>query len=564
MVAKLDVPTVVATMSKRGDIQGLRAVAIFSVLLFHIWPEKYRNGFLGVDIFFVISGFIMAMILCREPLTLKSVQKFYISRIRRIVPIYIVVVALTLAAAMYLFYDAEIRELEMDALPAALFYTNVEEMSRKTNYFSQVSEFRLLLHTWSLAVEVQYYLIVPAIFAVLTRIPSNLAMLICLLALAASIIFQVKSPKEVAFGHLLSRIWQFMAGTLAYLMSKNFEHWKSAPKQTNCEELGALLDEESGAKKVPFNDLRSIRNRYPSKECATACIVFMISSLLLVILICCTLREAAIPEGLQRPLIVSLTTLTILVGALHENYLLRNPLMVWIGDISYTVYLVHWPVILFRRYWSVEKTFTQKEGLFLIAITFLLTIALDVCVDTQFRKLKRVKQVLLAIASVYALFTVAFLLLPTRYDRNETLTKETRGNYRQLIELLNDNATGKAQAATLSREAKINLNYYLTRWSTEMFECPDSRPYWQHKLNTSWLGDVWECKFLGNGTKRAFIIGNSHARQLMHGIAKAYKDVYAELYVYTITYCSPLKELEGKRDKRCDAFADSLPVAVVT
>lgn len=135
-----------------------------------------------------------------------------------------------------------------------------------------------------------------------------------------------------------------------------------------------------------------------------------------------------------------------------------------------------------------------------------------------------------------------------------------------------------------------------------MFECPDSRPYWQHKLNTSWLGDVWECKFLvsqlnffesllwgrssksllqGNGTKRAFIIGNSHARQLMHGIAKAYKDVYAELYVYTITCklprtqinfrslsgrldCSPLKELEGKRDKRCDAFADSLPVAVVT
>lgn len=112
----------------------------------------------------------------------------------------------------------------------------------------------------------QYYVLVPFIFAVLTRIRLSFAMAACNLALVASFVYQCRSPKEVAFGHLLSRVWQFMSGTLAYLLSEYIAHRQSsATEQKECEEFGALLDDEE-SDGCPLRNYKHISKRNSLSE----------------------------------------------------------------------------------------------------------------------------------------------------------------------------------------------------------------------------------------------------------------------------------------------------------
>lgn len=97
-----------------------------------------------------------------------------------------------------------------------------------------------------------------------------------------------------------------------------------------------------------------------STDCAKKCLAFLASTVFLVVLGYLTIWTETKRDTVEKAAVVALAAATIAVGSVHENHLLSNPVMVWIGDISYVVYLVHWPVIQFRRYWSIEKTFTNK------------------------------------------------------------------------------------------------------------------------------------------------------------------------------------------------------------
>ncbi|PKF74527.1 acyltransferase family protein [Chryseobacterium sp. PMSZPI] len=147
----------------RPDIQGLRAIAFLLVFFFHLNKDWLPGGFLGVDLFFVISGFLMTMI------TLNDIEKnrftfinFYIKRIKRIIPAYYVMLLFAAFAGAYLWQYSEIKVLRESIISAGLFISNLI-FSRGNNYFGAQTSENPVHHTWSLSIEMQFYIFLPFI-----------------------------------------------------------------------------------------------------------------------------------------------------------------------------------------------------------------------------------------------------------------------------------------------------------------------------------------------------------------------------------------------------------------
>jgi len=157
------------SLKYRSDIQGLRAIAVVSVVLFHTRLDMLPGGFVGVDIFFVISGFLITQLIVGEcgqgSFTLRS---FYIRRVRRIFPAFYVMLLATLAAGFFLLSPAEYRELSHTAISAIFFVSNYDFASL-SGYFNGSSDLQPLLHTWSLAVEEQFYIVFPILILAVLR-----------------------------------------------------------------------------------------------------------------------------------------------------------------------------------------------------------------------------------------------------------------------------------------------------------------------------------------------------------------------------------------------------------
>jgi peptidoglycan/LPS O-acetylase OafA/YrhL len=147
----------------RPDIDGLRAIAVLSVVGFHAFPNVIKSGFVGVDIFFVISGFLITSIILRELLEERfSFVSFYDRRIKRIFPALIVVLLTSLLVAAILFWPDDFSRLGKHTAAGAGFVANLA-LWQESNYFDVASDSKVLLHLWSLGIEEQFYLIWPAV-----------------------------------------------------------------------------------------------------------------------------------------------------------------------------------------------------------------------------------------------------------------------------------------------------------------------------------------------------------------------------------------------------------------
>ena len=151
-------PNILETGIYRHDIDALRAISILAVLLFHVKSSLFPSGFLGVDVFFVISGFVITNSLLRRPeLTIAEVfWYFWKRRINRLLPTAAVVSATTVGVGYFIFFPNDYSALAWSALYNAFFYSN-EWFSKTSGYFDKPSEIKPLLHTWSLSVEWQFY-----------------------------------------------------------------------------------------------------------------------------------------------------------------------------------------------------------------------------------------------------------------------------------------------------------------------------------------------------------------------------------------------------------------------
>ncbi|KAL7074661.1 hypothetical protein ACQ4LE_006100, partial [Meloidogyne hapla] len=233
---------------KRADIQGLRAISIISVILYHIWPLNFPSGFLGVDVFFVISGYLIAKCL-RNIGTKMNLNKlfetildFYKRRIQRIVPIYLGVICATASISRTIMLESDFQQARADMYWSLGFATNLQSVFFDCkDYFTEVFSYRPFLHTWSLGVEMQFYLLAPlliffinyfgnstkhsSIFPTIIAKQNFRRFTFCSLLLILSIITQqfiyFYFGSSISFGFVFCRLWQFIAGIISFLLNDN-------------------------------------------------------------------------------------------------------------------------------------------------------------------------------------------------------------------------------------------------------------------------------------------------------------------------------------------------------
>jgi peptidoglycan/LPS O-acetylase OafA/YrhL len=308
----------------RPDIDGLRAVAVLAVLAFHANPTAVRGGFVGVDIFFVISGFLISGIIFSE---LNSgaftLANFYKRRIRRIFPALIVVLAFCLIVGWFVLLLDGFASLGKHVLASVLFFQNVT-LWLESGYFDRDSALKPLLHLWSLGIEEQYYLIWPLALA---AIWGRRALLVwtTVAVTVASFIFNVitiRHDPSVSFYLLPSRAWELLLGALvAYL---HFS-WQQSPS------------------KAPF--LRSIHENDLAQEIlATAGAVLVFVSIF-------ALNGNLLFPGWWALAPTVGTALIIFSGpqTTLSRRILSNRALVFVGLISYPLYLWHWPLLSFLK-----------------------------------------------------------------------------------------------------------------------------------------------------------------------------------------------------------------------
>ena len=202
--------------SYRADIDGLRAIAVLSVIGFHAFPGKLKGGFIGVDIFFVISGFLITTIIYQNLRNNKfSFIEFYSRRIKRIFPALIFVLTSTALFGWYFLLSNEYEQLGKHLFFGSVFVSNLILWS-ESGYFDTLAETKPLLHLWSLGVEEQFYIFWPLIVYLLWKIKLNVKATVFIILLSSLFycIWQTDNTPDAAFYSPQTRFWELLVGSL--------------------------------------------------------------------------------------------------------------------------------------------------------------------------------------------------------------------------------------------------------------------------------------------------------------------------------------------------------------
>lgn len=204
-----------AVSNRRADIQGLRGIAVLAVVLYHAGVPGFGGGFVGVDVFFVISGFVITGVLQREIAATGKVKlsEFYAGRVRRLAPALLATLLGTFVAGFLLLAPAHFHDLSASVVFAALGASNFL-FWQQTGYFDISSEFKPLLHTWSLGVEQQFYLVWPFVLIVCSKLPRAPAVAFLIAVGALSLWLNIRYEQDAASIFFLPwfRVFEFVLG----------------------------------------------------------------------------------------------------------------------------------------------------------------------------------------------------------------------------------------------------------------------------------------------------------------------------------------------------------------
>jgi peptidoglycan/LPS O-acetylase OafA/YrhL len=344
--------TIPNSKSYRPDIDGLRALAVLVVVIYHAFPGRLPGGFIGVDIFFVISGYLISGIIFSELSTNTfSIRRFYERRIRRIFPALLIVLAFCLTVGWVVLLADEYAQLGKHVLASAGFLLNLVLWS-ESGYFDNAVDTKPLLHLWSLGVEEQFYIFWPLILGFAWKQGVNikwLIIVICCLSFAFNL-HQTSADLTAAFYSPLTRFWELLIGALiAYWCQSNSVSNNRLFSQTTNNGLsiiGFLL---------------------------ILCALFFID------------KQRAFP-GAWALLPVLGAALIVLAGpsGWFNRTFLSNRVMVGVGLISYPLYLWHWPLLSFARILE-NQTPTGFVRLFIVALSFFLAWATYVFIEKPIR-----------------------------------------------------------------------------------------------------------------------------------------------------------------------------------
>lgn len=316
-----------STQELRNDIQGLRSIAVLSVIIFHLNKYWLPGGFIGVDMFFVISGFLITgIILTRKHQNEFSLISFYTSRIKRIVPAYLVLIIIVALCAAILFTPNDFDAFRA-SVKSALYFNSNTFFAKQHDYFGPAVHELPLLHTWSLAIEMQFYLLLPALLLLTPRrwlVPSLLVLTAALLAWSE---FRLHGEhQQRVYFSLLARIPEFLFGSLAALVPRKDV---STGKAHLMAALGLLLIAGS------FAFIAEGRT-FPGLMAIPACLG---------------------------------TALLLLSRNSLVNRLLSLKPLVFIGALSYSLYLWHWPILAGIRYLSGTYELAPLAAVAFIVLT---------------------------------------------------------------------------------------------------------------------------------------------------------------------------------------------------
>ena len=333
-------------------IDGIRTIAILLVVFFHAFPKTCPNGFIGVDGFFAISGYLITKNILSD-IESKSftLTRFYSRRFRRIVPAMVVVLATTWLIGRVILWADQFKLLGEHLRYAAAFILNIR-LAREINYFDVSSELKPLLHFWSLGVEEQFYIFWPLILILGFRLPRSWRELIFASIAAGSVLYRFSSFNRLdvdRFYLIPARFWELMAGgTLAYLQ---FSRIPQFFKKTNESTIQKILSV------APIFALLFISFFYPIPRNENDLSYLVLTTLI--------------------PTVSSCFLIVFGCRSTFTRLFLSNPLMTFVGKISYPLYLWHWPVLSFLRiYYNQNGKVLESAPIIIVSV--LVSIVLSV------------------------------------------------------------------------------------------------------------------------------------------------------------------------------------------
>jgi peptidoglycan/LPS O-acetylase OafA/YrhL len=416
----------------RPDIDGLRAMAVLTVMAFHAFPDSVKGGFIGVDVFFVISGFLITKLI-QSGLDNQHFRfsAFYASRVRRLFPSLLVVLLSCLFLGWFALLSDEYKLLGKHISATAVLIPNWILWS-DSGYFDYAAHSKPLLHLWSLGVEEQFYLCWPLTFCLLYRHRFNVLGATCILLLCSFFLnlYMIEKYPSASFFWPFTRAWELLAGSLlAQLMHSGFG--------------------VSGARKAKLADNRLL------KQSISILGVLMLSVGLLVID-----QEKRFPGSLA--LLPVIGTLLIIAAGPHSWFnqtVLSHRLLVGIGLISYPLYLWHWPLLSFATILEQNQPAWQVRSL-CIAVAFLLSWLTYVCIERPARFGRHLK------AKTYSL--IALMLITACLGFATYASEGFKSRFaNQLIEV---------QIADLTFDMPTSSDWYCSQVSNEGPRCLASGP----------------------------------------------------------------------------------------
>ncbi len=334
----------------RPDIDGLRAIAVLSVVLYHFEIGGVKGGFVGVDVFFVISGYLITGIIRSELAKGEfTLARFYERRARRIFPALFVMLLATMVAGLFLLLPSDLARLGQATIATILFVSNVLYY-RQSGYFDEVADFNPLLHTWSLGVEEQFYVGLPLLLVAVCRFrPQWTVRVVALCALVSFVACVVAQP---------------FIGKLVFFLSP-FRAWELL--------LGGVL--ALGAVPQFRNDtLRQVA-----------------SALALVVLLGAVTQLRASVDFPGWKAAIPVLSSAVLLHAGASGHSLANRVLAWrplvlVGLVSYSLYLWHWPLLVFVKYRQGMTPLGMEQVLVLSVVALLLAVASYRWVEQPFRR----------------------------------------------------------------------------------------------------------------------------------------------------------------------------------
>ena len=475
----LEAPQKSRDIRYRADIDGLRAIAVLLVVAYHIGLPAFTGGFVGVDIFFVISGFLISGILLREQAVgTFSIVRFYERRVRRILPALVAVLIFVFIAGYFALLPSEMKELGQSIL-AALFSAANIFFWKSSSYFQAPALSKPLLHTWSLAVEEQFYVVFPILLLLLHRLPRRylkLAILLMALASFAASATGVYTHAGATFYLPHTRAWELLLGTILAL------EIVPPPRSSLARNLTAATG-------------------------------------LALILIAAFVFTGQTPFPGSAALLPCLgATLIIAAGVTGPSAigkLLSTPPFVFVGLISYSLYLWHWPLLLVNKFEYFREIHLSKPWLF--AVMILVATLSWRFIEQPFRSgaLKLPRKQLFAAAALavaivggFSAWAVTSNGIPTRFSPD-----------------------------VLALASYTNGGWSESQWTGHCFAYaahPEIQP---------------QCLVPTSGRPDVLLFGDSHAAHLSYGLATAFPEI--DLLQATASNCKPLLTSRNSPDAFC-------------